>query len=138
MTSSSSRPVNEKEIPDVPDFPIPRIDWRSTNKTFTMTRKVIAAAFFSYVFYDFEGRYLDRVEVTAMIRIKFYHKRTAIVHELFEIFDDPNSTLTMRLRPIADEPNLYRSWWVKVDSWFDELRRENPEFQARADALRGM
>lgn len=137
--TSLSFPNNENELPDVPYFPIPDIKWRSKADKPFMTRKVIAAAFFSYVVYNPEGRYLDRVEVTAMIRTRFCDKRTAIVHQLFEIFDDPNSTLTMRLRPWADESNHSQSWWwLQVDSWLEELRRKEPEFQVRARALRGM
>lgn len=125
--------INENELPDVPDFPIPDM---VSNFLISLTRKQIAAAFFSYVLYDYEGRKLDRKEVTAMIRLKYQKKLIKFGSWLFDSFEDPNLPLTKSLRDMVDKS--YQSWWVHVDSWFKELRDKEPAFKAKADAIRRM
>ena len=135
MTSSLGQPVYEGKPLNVPDTNFAAADWSQFDgKRFS--KEAMGVQLFSYTLYDFDGRNLDRVEVTAMMRMIFYGDRYYIKHGLFNKFEDPESNVRIAYHNMDDTSK--QAWWTRIDFWFTELRRTNPVIQARADALRGL
>lgn len=135
MMSSLGQPVFEEKALNVPGTNFALADWSQFDGK-RISKQAMGAQLFSYTLYDFGGRNLDRVEVTAMMRMRFYGDNYPIKHALFNKFEDPESKLNIEYHNMDDASK--QAWWTRIDFWFTELRRRNPVIQARADALRGL
>ncbi|KAL9070009.1 MAG: hypothetical protein Q9161_005182 [Pseudevernia consocians] len=126
--------VDEDKLPEAPDGFVSSGYWPRLDKK-PMPRKAVCAIFCAYMWYDYKGRRLDRVEVAVLMKWKLYPSYN-LKNPLFDRFENHEDRITKIHQELDDEKK--QAWKFVIDQWVEELLSKDPEAKARFETLSGL